>query len=66
MSRLAYAVTSALTVACPECYANTGESCWTFGDITKPARRLKRSHPARRRLADEKRTREVNPEVMKP
>lgn len=59
MARSAYAVTSALIVACPECYANKGEACWSFGDITSAPRQLKRSHSARRRLADEQRTREV-------
>lgn len=61
MTRSPYAVTSALVVACPECKAVVGHGC-TRKDGT--VRFL--VHPARRRAADEQRTREVNPEVMKP
>ena len=78
MSRSPYAVTSAIVVACPPrsengCGAAIGEPCWTLRvdkeSFTRPKLvrvNLKRVHPARRRLADEQRTREVNPEVMKP
>lgn len=61
MTRSPYAVTSALAVACPECCQDVGQVC-----IDCDGKPMKRSHPARRRLADEKRTREVNPKVMKP
>ena len=60
MSRSPYAVTSALVVACPKCKAVVGHDC-TRKDGT--VRFL--VHPARRRLADEQRTREVM-EVRKP
>ncbi len=55
-----------LGVACPECYADRGEQCWTFGDVTRAPRQLKRVHPARRRAADEKRTQEVQAAQVKP
>ena len=50
---------SSLGVDCPECYADKGEQCWTFGDITRLPRQLKRVHSARRKAADAKRTAEV-------
>ena len=65
MSRSPYTVTSALVVACPTCPA--GMQCFR-SDMRKPgsmARKIKCCNE-RRRLADEQRTREVNPEVMKP
>ena len=67
MSRSPYAVTSALVVACPRCGALAGMQCFR-SDMRKPgsmARKIKCCNE-RRRLADEQRTREVNPEVIKP
>lgn len=67
MTRSAYAVTSALIVACPRCRALVGMQCFRT-DMRKPsamARKIKCCNE-RRRLADERRTQEVNPEVMKP
>lgn len=73
MYRSPYAVTPALTVACPPrpegCGATIGE--WCVRPIIGPSgitgyeRRL-RCHSARRRLADEQRTREVNPDLDPP
>ena len=61
MSRSPYAVTSALVVACPGCKALIGKRC-----VAKAGYDMQHCHSARRRLADEQRTREVNPEVKKP
>ncbi len=72
MTRSAYAVTSALSVECPpwsrgdsgmleSCGSPIGKHCIRTDGTT-----AKVSHSARRKLADEQRTREVNPEVMKP
>jgi hypothetical protein len=66
MSRSPYATTSALSVACPNmalapngtmvsCGAFVGEAC-----VNYEGAELKRSHSARRKAADEQRTREVN------
>ena len=60
-----YAVTSVLNVSCPECLARAGEQCRRYSQTGEFRKHSKRSHPARRRLADEQRTREVNPEVMR-
>lgn len=50
-----------------------GEPCWTLRvdkeSFTRPQLvrvNLKRVHPARRRLADDQRTREVNPKLLPP
>lgn len=72
MSCSSYAVTSALVVACPpRAYGKDGMlvSCGAqpgYGCIRTDGEPRALVHPARRRLADEQRTREVNPEVMKP
>lgn len=62
MTRSAYAVPSSLLVACPECGISAGGHCvnkvFDHGRFIGTAMR-KRSHSARRRLADEQRTREV-------
>jgi hypothetical protein len=67
MSRSPYAVTSALRVVCPECEAAQGNPCIKV-EFPEPTVRLNklRSCSTRRRAADNARTREVNPEVMKP
>jgi len=63
-----YAVTSALVVACPTCKAMAGQRCFTSGALHsgRHDQRKFKACATRRRLADEQRTREVNPEVMKP
>lgn len=70
MSRSPYAVTSALVVACPECPAGIGQPCvkefYTYGTIEPHIKAMQRSHSARRRLADEQRTREVNSKLLPP
>ena len=67
MSRSPYAVTSAVVVACPKCKAVVGAHCTSMStDMRDRGKTRKNVHPARRRLADEQRTREVNPEVIKP
>lgn len=60
MPRSPFAVTSALTVACPECDVFPGIHCRSMStDMRDRGKPLKRAHKARRRLADEQRTREV-------
>lgn len=59
MTRSAFAVKSALTVACPECRSSKDERCQRFNARAGHYVFLERVHPARRRIADEQRTREV-------
>lgn len=70
MSRSPYTVTSPLVVACPECPAGIGQPCvkefYTYGTIEPHIKAMQRSHSARRRLADDQRTREVNPKLLPP
>lgn len=66
MSRSPYAVTPASIVACPQCKVPIGKVCVRWCKKSKVMVETGRCHSARRRLADEQRTREVNPEVMKP
>ena len=61
MSRSPYAVTSALVVACPGCKAPIGKRC-----VAKAGYDMQHCHSTRRRLADEHRTREVNPKLLPP
>jgi hypothetical protein len=61
MTRSAYAVTSARIVACTGCKAAIGKPC-----VAKNGLDMYHCHSARRKAADAKRTREVNPEAIKP
>jgi hypothetical protein len=69
MSHSPYAVNSALDVPCPPrdgviergCGAERGQKCRSFGNTYQE---LFYCHPARRRLADAKRTVEVHPELV--
>ena len=58
MTRSAYAVSSALTVFCPTCNARIGQPC-----KGKEFAQISRCHPARRALADKKRTAEVQAKI---
>lgn len=62
MTRSPYAVTSALIVACPGCKAPIVQRCVSK---RKPSYDLAHYHPARRKAADEQRTREVNSSIAK-
>jgi hypothetical protein len=63
MTRSAYATTSALSVACPECKQSTGSHCVRYDLGSNESVTRYRSHSARRRAADAQRTQEVNPKV---
>ena len=66
MSRSPYAVTPASIVACPHCKMPMGKVCIRWCKKTKTMVETGRCHSARRRLADEQRTREVNSKLLPP
>lgn len=67
MSRSPYAVTSPFGEACPACGAAANRQCVSLSkDPRKRGQLRMKAHPARRRLADEQRTREVNSKLLPP